>query len=115
MWTDNNYDTPVITKELNKDKVMLYEAWGIPRENITYKAEFVNKTREMYLNVVGKHEMSQIGFENEINIHLPIDTKIYDGYQVIINDGMVMIILNEIENEAPVLKDNTVAWEFPSK
>lgn len=28
-----------------------------------------------------------------------------DGYEVNVNDGMVMIILHEIKNEAPVLRD----------
>lgn len=105
----NDYDRPVVTKELNNDKVMLYEAWGIPKGNITYKTEFINKTKQTYLNVVGKHEMSELGFENDINIHLLIDTDVYDGYEINIADGMVMIILHEIKNEAPVLKDCTVA------
>lgn len=105
----NDYDRPVVTKELNSDKVMLYEAWGIPKENITYKTEFINKTKQMYLNVVGKNEISELGFENDINIHFLIDTDVYDGYEVNINDGMVMIILHEIKNEVPVLKDCTVA------
>lgn len=101
----NDYDRPVVTKELNDDKVMLYEAWGIPKENITYETEFINKTKQTYLNVVGKNEMSELGFENDINIHLLVDTDIYDGYEVNIADGMVMIILHEIPNEQPMLKD----------
>lgn len=109
MYMFNDYDRPVITKELNNDKVMLYEACAIPKENITYKTEFINKTKQTYLNVVGKNEMSELGFDNDINIHLLIDTDIYDGYEVNIADGMVMIILHEIKNEAPVLKDCTVA------
>lgn len=101
----NDYDRPVVMKELNNDKVMLYEAWGIPKKNITYKTEFINKTKQTYLNVVGKNEMPELGFENDINIHLLIDTDIYDGYEVDIVDGMVMIILHEIPNEQPMLKD----------
>lgn len=104
----NDYDHPVVTKELNNDKVMLYEAWGIPKNNIEYSTEFINKTKETYLNVVGKHEVEEIGFENDINIHLFIDTNIYDGYEVNIADGMVTIILHEIKNEVPVLRDCTV-------
>ena len=101
----NDYDRPVVTKELNNDKVMLYEAWGIPKKNITYKTEFINKTKQTYLNVVGKNEMLELGFENDINIHLFIDTDIYDGYEVNIVDGMVIIVLHEIPNEQPMLKD----------
>lgn len=106
----NDYDIPVVTKEINNSKVVLYEACGIPKENITYKTEFVNKTKQTYLNVIGKHEMLDLGFENNINIHLFIDTSIYDGYEVNIADGMVMIVLHEIMNEVPVLKDCTVGY-----
>ena len=53
--------------------------------------------------------MSELGFENDINIHLLVDTDVYGGYEVNINDGMVMIVLHEIKNEAPVLEDCTVA------
>lgn len=101
----NDYDRPVVTKELNNDKVMLYEAWGIPKGNITYKTEFINKTKQTYLNVVGKNEMPELGFENDINIHLLIDTDVYDRYEVNINDGMVMIVLHEIKNEAPKFEE----------
>lgn len=109
MFYENDYDRPVVEKELNGDKVMLYEAWGIPKSLITYSTEFVNRTRQTYLNVIGKYEMPELGFENDINIHLLIDTNIYDGYEVHIEDGMVTVVLHEIKNEAPVLKDYGVA------
>lgn len=103
------YDTPVVEKEVNNDKVLLYEAWGIPKDMVTYETEFINKTKQTYLNIVGKHENEVIGFENDINVHLLIDTNIYDGYEVHIEDGLVTVILHEIKNEAPVLKDYGVA------
>lgn len=109
MFYENDYDRPVVEKELNGDKVLLYEAWGIPKNLITYSTEFINKTKQTYLNVSGKYEDSELGFENDINVHLFVDTKIYDGYEVHIEDGMVSIILHEIKNEAPVLKDYGVA------
>lgn len=103
------YDAPVVTKEVNNDKVMLYEAWGIPKDMITYKTEFVNKTKQTYLNIKGEFKNEMIGFENDINVHLRVDTDIYDGYEVYIEDGMVTVVLHEIKNEAPVLKDYGVA------
>lgn len=105
MFYENDYDRPVVEKELNGDKVMLYEAWGIPKEVITYSTEFINKTKQTYLNIVGKHENETIGFENSINVHLRIDTDIYDGYEVHIEDGLITVVFHEIKNEAPVLKD----------
>lgn len=109
MFYENDYDRPVVEKELNGDKVMLYEAWGIPKDLITYSTEFVNRTKQTYLNVIGKYEIPDLGFENDINIHLLIDTNIYDGYKVHIENGMVTVVLHEIKNEAPVLKDYGVA------
>lgn len=105
MWTENEYDRPIDTRELNNDKVMLYEACGIPKENITYCTEFINKTKETYLNIKGYKEIKDLEFKNEVNIQILIDTDIYDGYEVHVDDGMIMVILHEIEKEQPVLKD----------
>lgn len=99
------YDTPVVEKELNGEKVMLYEAWGIPKNMITYETEFVNKTKQTYLNIKGEFKNEMIGFENDLNVCLRIDTDVYDGYEVHVEDGLVTVILHEIKNEAPVLKD----------
>ena len=99
------YDAPVVTKEVNNDKVMLYEAWGIPKDMITYETEFVNKTKQTYLNIKGEFKNEMIGFENDINVHLRVDTDIYDGYEVYIEDGLITVVLHEIKNEAPVFKD----------
>lgn len=105
MWSKNDYDMPVVTKELNNTKVMLYEAWGIPKENINYEREFVNKTKQTFINIRGSAEDIDLGFENQVNIHILINTNVYDGYEVIVTDGMVKVILHEIENTAPKLKD----------
>lgn len=102
---EETYDHPIITKELDDKMIMLYEAWGIPKENICYDTEFINKTKQTYLNVNGCAELMDLGFENDINIHILIDTDIYDGYEVNVNDGMVMVVLHEIKNESPNLKD----------
>lgn len=109
MFYENDYNRPVVEKDLNGDKVMLYEAWGIPKNLITYSTEFVNRTKQTYLNVTGKYEDPRLGFENDINIHLLIDTNIYDGYEVHVEDGLVTVVLHEIKNEVPVLKDYGVA------
>lgn len=105
MFYENDYDRPVVEKEVNNDKVLLYEAWGIPKDMITYETEFINKTKQTYLNIKGEFKNEIIGFENDINVHLRIDTDIYDGYEVHVEDGLVTVVLHEIKNEAPVLKD----------
>jgi hypothetical protein len=106
---ENDYSRPLIEKELNGDKVMLYKACGIPKDLITYSTEFVNKTKKTYLNVSGEYKIQELGFENYLNVHILIDTDIYDGYEVQVNDGLVIVILHEIKNEAPVLKDYGVS------
>lgn len=109
MWGgENDFDRPVVEKELNGNKILLYGAYGIPKEVITYETEFINKTKQTYLNIVGKFENQNIGFENNINIHLLVDTKIYDSYEVQIKDGMITVILHEIKNVAPILNDCSV-------
>ena len=105
----DGYDSAYITKEINNDKIMLFLAMGIPKENITYETEFINKTKQTYLNIKGEFKDEVIGFNNNINIHLRIDTDIYDGYDVFIDNGLVFVRLHEIINEAPVLKDYGVA------
>ena len=109
MFYENDYDRPVVEKEVNDDKVLLYEAWGLTKDMITYETEFINKTKQTYLNIKGEFKREIIDFENDINVHLRIDTDIYDGYEVHIEDGLVTVILHEIKNEAPVLKDYGVA------
>lgn len=89
------------------EKIYIYNAVGIPRENIKYETEFVNRTKETYLNIKGEYKNEVIGLENEINVHLLIDTDIYDKYEVNFHDGLVFVVLHEIINEKPILEDVT--------
>ena len=104
----NEYDRPIVDKEVDNKRYLLYEAWGIPKSAITHETEFVNKTKNMYLNVNGKAEDEYLGFENDINIHLPVNTDVYDSFEVSVEDGMVRVILHEIKNEEPELKDLSI-------
>ena len=78
------------------------------RRNIKYETEFVNRTKETYLNIKGEYENDKFELYNKINVHLLIDTDIYEGYEVHIMNGLVHVILHEIINEQPVLKDMSV-------
>ena len=104
----SEYDRPIIDKEVDGKRYLLYEAWGIPKSAITHETEFINKTKDMYLNVNGKAEDEYLDFENDINIHLPINTDVYGSFEVSVDDGMVRIVLHEIKNEKPVLKDLSI-------
>ena len=105
MFISNEYNAPIRTIEKDNNKILVFNALGIPRENIEYKIEFVNKSKESYLVVQGSVELKDLNYENGINIRMKIDTDIYDGYDVYIENGLVFVRLHEIVNEAPVLKD----------
>ena len=77
----------------------------IIKENIKYETEFVNRTKETYLNIKGEHKVEAIGFESEIDVHLLIDTNVYDKYEVDFHDGLIFVFLHEIINEKLVLED----------
>lgn len=105
MWISTEYNQPIRTIEKDNNKVLVFNALGIPKENIEYKTEFVNKSKETYLTVQGSVDLTDLNYENGINIRMRIDTDIYDGYDVIIENGLVFVRLHEIVNEAPILKD----------
>lgn len=101
----NNHTPAFRVAQVGTDKIYIYNAIGIPRENIKYETEFVNRTKETYLNIKGEYKVEGIGFENEIDVHLLIDTDVYDKYEVNLHDGLVFVFLHEIINEKPVLED----------
>ena len=105
MFISNEYNAPIRTIEKDNNKILVFNALGIPRENIEYKTEFVNKSKESYLVVHGSVELKDLNYENGINIRMKIDTDIYDGYDIYVENGLVFVRLHEIVNEAPVLKD----------
>lgn len=101
----NNYTAAYRVAQVGTDKIYIYNATGIPKENIKYETEFVNRTKETYLNIKGEHKVEDIGLENEINVHLLIDTDVYDKYEVEFHYGLAFVVLHEIINEKPVLED----------
>lgn len=105
MWISTEYNQPIRTIEKDNNKVLVFNALGIPKENIEYKTEFVNKSKETYLTVQGSVDLADLNYENGINVRMKIDTDVYDGYDVIIENGLVFVRLHEIVNEAPILKD----------
>lgn len=109
MWIGNEYNTAIRTIEKDNNKIFIFNALGIPKENIEYKTEFVNKSKESYLVIQGSVELTDLNYENGINVRMKIDTDIYDGYDVCIENGLIFVKLHEIINEAPVLKDYGVA------
>lgn len=104
----DNHTVAYKVAQVGTDKIYIYNAVGIPKENIKYETEFVNRNKETYLNIKGEYKINTIDFGNEINVHLLVDTDIYDKYEVDIRDGFVFVTLHEIINEKPVLEDITI-------
>ena len=101
----DNYTAAFRTAQAGTYKIYIYNALGIPKKNINYKTEFINRTKQTYLNIKGEYKAEDIGFENKINVHLFINTDVYDKYEVRFHDGLVFVVLHEIINKKPTLID----------
>ena len=89
----DNYTAAFRTAQAGTYKIYIYNALGIPKKNISYKTEFINRTKQTYLNIKGEYK--DIGFENKIN----------NKYEVRFQDGLVFVVLHEIINKKPILTD----------
>jgi len=94
-------DHPIYTMEKDNKMILLYELIGLSGDSVTAKVEFINKAKQTYLNIKGEYKDELTGWENDINIHLFIDTNIYDTYNWSIKNGILTVILHEIANERP--------------
>lgn len=95
------YDHPFNEIEKHRAKFLQYELIGIGEEDVKIETEFINKTKQIFLNVKGEIEDKITGWKNDINIHLEIDTSIYNSYSCKFNNGLLTIMLKEIVNEKP--------------
>lgn len=98
---DNTYDSPMKVVEKDNKKYLQYELIGLNASHITVKKNFVNKTKTLFVTVEGKYKDEVTGFENEINIILNVDYKIYSKVTYAIQDGILTIILHEIISPEP--------------
>ena len=98
---EKDHDHPI--KEVQKDnkRILQYELIGLSENDLTVKKEFLNRQKETYLNVTGSYKDELTEFENDISIHLYIDTDTYDSYDCHIENGILTITLYEIINEQP--------------
>lgn len=99
----DNHTAVFRTAQAGTYKIYIYNALGIPKKNINYETEFINRTKQTYLNIKGEYK--DIGFENKINVHLFINTDIYNKYEVRFQDGLIFVVLHEILNKKPILTD----------
>lgn len=98
---DNTYDHPIKTVEKDNKKYLQYELIGLNASHIKVNKQFVNKTKTLYVTVEGKYKDEVTGFENEINIKLDVDYKVYNKVTYKIEDGILTIVLHEIINDEP--------------
>ena len=99
-----NVMSPFKTIEKDNKKIILYKALGFNESNIDVEKEFINKTKEVYVTVKGKFENDLIGWKDELSIKFSVDYNIYNNVKWNIEDGILRIILEEIENEEPKVK-----------
>lgn len=102
------YDHPINVVEKDNKKILQYELIGLNESHIEVKKEWVNKTRELFLVVVGKFTDEITGWENEINIREKIDWRIYDNIDWVIKDGILTVFLDEILHDQPFVSLNKV-------
>ncbi|MBE7018435.1 MAG: hypothetical protein E7413_00940 [Ruminococcaceae bacterium] len=92
-------------KEIDGKCIYCFGAVGIPKENISYSTKHYSKTNEAYLKIIGEYEDQDTGFANSIDIKIPVNTNVYDGYEIDIKNGLVEVTLYEIKQPEPTLKD----------
>lgn len=97
----NTYDHPIKTVEKDNKKYIQYELIGLNASHIKVNKQFVNKTKTLYVTVEGRYKDEVTGFENEINIKLDVDYKVYNKVTYKIEDGILTIVLHEIINDEP--------------
>ena len=95
------YDTPIHTIEKDNKKYLQYELIGLGEEHINVTKKWVNKDRKMFVVVEGKYKDEITDWENEININLEVDWRIYNRIDHAIKNGILTIILHEIINPEP--------------
>lgn len=99
----NKYDEPFKTFEKDCKKHLLYKIPGI--YELTYTKEFVNKTKETFLNIKGEREIPELEYKNSVDIHLKIDTDLYNSYEVHHTEGILVVTLHEIINAEPTFEE----------
>ena len=90
---------PFASKDENGTRILLYNIAGIG--SVEYSEEFVNRTKETFLNIKGECNLHDELYKNSVNIHLKIDTDVYDGYAINWADGILTVTLHEIVNKRP--------------
>lgn len=87
------------TKEDGNKKYLVYDVKGFGYNNLIVEKIFINKTKQTQLKVYGAFEDGASGYKNEIDFSIDINTEIYDKYSFDITNGLLTVILYEIENE----------------
>ena len=98
-----SYTTPLATINKDNKRILLYRATGI--DTFEYEKEFVNRTKETFLNIKGECDWYDGAYKNSVNIHLAINTDVYNGYEVAWESGILVVTLYEIVNKEPEFKE----------
>lgn len=94
----------ISTVEKDYHKFIVFDVRGIPEDAIKVKTSFVNKTKRMYIEIVGNHHDEYLEYKSEIHEKIFVDTDIYEKYDFEINNGLLILILSEKVNKKPDFK-----------
>lgn len=95
------YDRPVDKKEEGNRLYLRYNAIGIPADKLIVQEEFVNKTGEMFLDCTVEHHDKFWGSKQCVDIHYKVDTDVYESWDSFVENGYLVIVLNERKREQP--------------
>lgn len=112
---DSCYDCPVAKKKEDNKLYLRYNAIGIPPEDLVVKEEFVNSSGEMFLNCDVKYKHKFWEDERRVKIHYKVNTEVYESWDSFVEDGYLIIVLNERLCERPDFHRVAVWNRLPSK
>lgn len=98
---DSCYDCPVAKKEKDNKLYLRYNAIGIPPEDLVVEEEFINSSGAMFLNCDVKYKHEFWEDERRVKIHREVDTNVYESWDSFVENGYLVIVLNERLRERP--------------
>lgn len=101
---DRTNRAPIRTVVKDRELVLVYFAAGFKKEDIKYKVEFINKTQEMYLHISGEIEIKSLHYKSSMDIQHLLDINTYEGFDIDVDNGLLILTLYKKQNEAVILK-----------
>ncbi len=94
---------PFDAVEENCEKILIYKAAGFNKDMLYINENWHNKEKKMYIDIQGSRFFGR-DKEERIDIHIFLDTDIYGGYSIQVEDGLIIVTLYEILNTPPEIR-----------